>query len=262
MDENDPKKYEGFYGHGTEDSECEDEAFGAQSRKENIIAGMLLRSGSYTQTYGNNPLDNMDSMIKGYKREKSMKSHPVADVMKSISTDSYEISMRKADAMSGIRGIRSEYSERNHMMINVIGCIIIGLEMVFLSLIMNVSAITKANEMEKLMAVYTPVEGVAEHVSPAGRGSFWYLDITYKYEYGGNEYKGSCRTSRKKAEELGVYLGINKLSGKTITVYVDPEKPERSIFLPYPPPTLLSWILIPVGAGMVIGGVLYYHRRR
>ena len=267
MNENDPKKYDGFYGHGIEDSEWrksarEENAFDAQARKDKIIADMTLRNGSYSRTYGENLLNKMDSMIASYKRQKSRESHPVADVMEVLNTDAFEIGRRRAEAINGIgRTYSRREPTRAQMILGVIICIITGLVMAGEALVMNVAQVTRAQEMEKLMSVYTPVEGVAYHSSAWGKTSR-YLVITYKYEYEGKEYIGKCRTTREKEAELGLYLSLNMAQDKNITVYVDPEKPERSIYLPEPYPSLLSWFLIPGGVALVIGAVLYYYRRR
>ena len=266
MNENDPKKYDGFYGQGIEDSEWrksvrEENAFDAQARKDKIIADMTLRNGSYSRTYGENPLNKMDSMIASYKRQKSRESHPVADVMEVLNTDAFEIGRRRAEAINGIgRTYSRREPTRMQMIVAVIICIIAGLGMAGEALVVNVAQVTRAQEMEKLMSVYMPVEGVADHSSSDYRSK--YRIVTYKYEYEGKEYIGKCRTTREKEAELGLYLSLNMAQDKNITVYVDPEKPERSIYLPEPYPSLLSWFLIPGGVALVIGAVLYYYRRR
>ena len=266
MNENDPKKYDGFYGQVIEDSEWrksvrEENAFDAQARKDKIIADMTLRNGSYSRTYGENLLNKMDSMIASYKRQKSRESHPVADVMEVLNTDAFEIGRRRAEAINGIGRTDSRREPtRMQMIVAVIICIIAGLGMAGEALVVNVAQVTRAQEMEKLMSVYTPVEGVADHSSSDYRSK--YRIVTYKYEYEGKEYIGKCRTTREKEAELGLYLSLNMAQDKNITVYVDPEKPERSIYLPEPYPSLLSWFLIPGGVALVIGAVLYYYRRR
>ena len=266
MNENDPKKYDGFYGHGIEDSEWrksarEENAFDAQARKDKIIADMTVRNGSYSRTYSENPLDKMDSMIASYKRQKSRESHPFADVMEVLNTDAFEMGRRRAEAINGIgRTYSRREPTRMQMIVAVIICIIAGLGMAGEALVVNVAQVTRAQEMEKLMSVYTPVEGVADHSSSDYRSK--YRIVTYKYEYEGKEYRGRCRTTRENAAELGLYLRIDTSREHNITVYVDPEKPERSIFLPVPYPSLLSWFLIPGGVALVIGAVLYYYRRR
>ena len=157
------------------------------------------------------------------------------------------------------------------------------LMILILSIIVSIATLTpcitttiQAQRTQANMAYYVPVKGVSKPVTKTiERGMIFrprreYYAVSYTYEYEGEKYKGSTSLTPSMADELGLAREISfssyKIPDKEITVYVNPDNPEKSMLCQTEYPAFWRWLIPILPLGLIIYDIKFmldcYHGRR
>lgn len=124
---------------------------------------------------------------------------------------------------------------------DVITIVFLCIVMIIYSLAITVNHYQKAKFEEDTIKTYDQVEGVMTHVFEdhsdfrADR-----IDIIYKFYYEDRKYDGLQELPPSTARRLGAVDRESK--GTKVTVYFDPNDPEKSYLAASPYPLLIEWL--------------------
>lgn len=222
--------------------------------------------------YSRDARNQMDDMISDYKASQRSKHRISDNVMKRLSGSAPSNGRRRAEFVNDVIGAdedsfhySGEYSGYNntkrlrnrHPLFTFILLFAIGLGFIGYVIINPVKTIIQANESQKTIESYTPVSGIVTFVDKDGmrKGEqlSYYIDYTYKYD--DKEYKGHKYLSPAAAATVGLDNTI--IRNKTISVYVNPSDPEKSMITTVPYPQFYEWLFAPAGIILVMIAFVY-----
>ncbi len=201
--------------------------------------------------YSRDARNQMDDMIRDYKNSRKQKRFVTGKLMRGLSvSESPEFGFYDD----------TKTKRNRHPLFTFILLFAIGLAFMGYGIINPIKTITQANESQKAINSYTPVSGTVTFVSKDGmrRGEQLSYHITYTYIYDDKEYKDYKYLSPASAAKVG--LDDTKIRNKTITVYVDPSDPNKSMLTALPYPQLYEWLFFP--AGIILEIIAFVYRKK
>lgn len=220
---------------------------------------------SKNYAYQRDARNQMDDMIDAYKSEQR-KNNAVADEVLRGLTEPVRTRRRRWEEREYDMTLDSSFSSSarySTMGVTrpkgkkriVFGLIIAGILLVVLSLTNGVRGVLNAQASERMISGYTTVEGVVKFVNKdSGRRRVTKYDVSYAYSYKDKDYVGRDSLYSESAARLD--LKSKNAVGRTITVYIDPDDPSKSMLDSDPYPAFWIWIMPVLGMGMVITGLV------
>ena len=227
--------------------------------------------------YSRDARNQMDDMIRDYKAAEKAKHrirdntlngvamlrYPVEKRQKDVSSSAYTASAGNYGASGSYAGYNSTgagyspgkaFSSRSFFIFLIL--LVAGVVLIIAGSFIVIRNTDEANESRKTMASYTPAPGNVYYVyKDMGEDQPTRYEISYTYEYEGEKYKGRTYLYPSLASEMG--LNNSKIRKKDITVYVDPNSPDRSMIAAAPYPDLIEWLIAPAGFILIVVSLVY-----